>query len=103
MKGKSKGTYCTPQDSLYFREMGPRTKTTPRKSQLVGKQPQQNLTNKMLWKTLKTARGPKTGGIKKPGDTALVQLPSGRFAGTKSRLKATLQQVSQGDCPGLQN
>ena len=23
MKSKSKGTYCTPQDSLYFREMRP--------------------------------------------------------------------------------
>ena len=33
---------------------------------MVGKQPRQNLTNKMLQKTLKIARGPKTGGIKKP-------------------------------------
>ena len=46
--------------------MGPRTKTTPRKSQMAGKQPRQNLTNKMLRKTLKTGRGPKTGSIKKP-------------------------------------
>ena len=66
MKSKGKGTYHTPRDSLYFREMGPQTKTTPRKSQMSGKQPQQNLTNKMLRKTLKTGKAPCTGGIKKP-------------------------------------
>ena len=60
--------YCTPQDSLYFREKMVKTKQTERnrKTREPGKQPRRQLKNKSLRKTLKNPRGPRTGGVKKP-------------------------------------
>ena len=44
--------YCTPQDSLYFREKMVKTKQTARKTREPGKQPRRPLKNKSLHKTL---------------------------------------------------
>ena len=59
--------YCTPQDSLYFREKMVKTKQTERnrKTREPGKQPRRQLMNKSLCKTLKNPR-PRTRGVKKP-------------------------------------
>ena len=68
MNNQSKNKYCTPGDSLYFREKMARTKNTAknRKIRESGKQPRKQLKNKSLRKTLKNARGAPTGGVKKP-------------------------------------
>ena len=68
MKAHGRDKYYTPRDSLYFREKMARTKETARnrKTRETGKQPRRQLKNKSLRKTLQTARGVKTGGVKKP-------------------------------------
>ena len=58
--------YCTPQDSLYFREKMVKTKQTARRTRKSGKLPRKPLKNKSLRKTLQNPRGPKTGRVKKP-------------------------------------
>ena len=58
--------YCTPQDSLYFREKMVKTKQTVWRTRDSGKQPQKLLKNKSLCKTLQNPQGLKTGGVKKP-------------------------------------
>ena len=60
--------YCTPRDSLYFREKMARSKNTPknRKTREDGKKPRKQLANKSLHKTLRTGRGGPTRGVKKP-------------------------------------
>ena len=66
INAQNRNRYCTPQDSLYFREKMVRTKQTARRTRESGKQPRKPLKNKTLRKTLQNPRGPKTGGIKKP-------------------------------------
>ena len=68
MNTQSKNKYRTPGDSLYFREKMARTKNTAknRKTRESGKQPQRQLKNKSLHKTLRNGEGAPTGGVKKP-------------------------------------
>ena len=68
MNAQSKNKYCTPRDSLYFREKMARSKNTPKnwKTREGGKQPWKQLQNRSLRKTLKMGRGAPTGGVKKP-------------------------------------
>ena len=68
MNNQSKNKYCTPGDSLYFREKMARIKNTAknRKTRESGKQPRKQLKNKSMHKTLKNVRGAPTGGVKKP-------------------------------------
>ena len=81
MKTVGKGKYCTPGESLYFREKMARSKRTPknRKTREGGKQPRKQLANKSLHKTLKGTKGVATGGVKKPmhyrpGTVALCEI-----------------------------
>ena len=68
MKNADKEHYCTPRDSLYFREKMARSKNTPKNRQTRenSKQPRQPLPNKSLRKTLRGRRNVATGGVKKP-------------------------------------
>ena len=66
INAQNRDRYCTPQDSLYFREKMVKTKQTARKTRGLGKQPRKPLKNKSLRKTLQNSRGLKTGGVKKP-------------------------------------
>ena len=85
MKSKSKGTYHTPRDLLYFREMT-RTKKTARKH--TGNRPHENLTTKAPHKNLTVAQAEKNawrainGGKKAPGGTSSLKRPMRYRPGT---------------------
>ena len=69
INSQNRDKYCTPQDSLYFRENMVKTKQTARnrKTREGGKQPLKQIRNKALHKTLNSGRGAaRTGGVKKP-------------------------------------
>ena len=66
INAQNRNRYCTPQDSLYFREKMVKTKQTARRTRESSKLPRKPLKNKSLRKTLQNPRGPKTGGVKKP-------------------------------------
>ena len=66
INAQNRNQYCTPQDSLYFREKMVKTKQTARRTRESGKLPRKQLKNKSLCKTLQNPRGLKTGGVKKP-------------------------------------
>ena len=66
INAQNRDRYCTPQDSLYFREKMVKTKQTAWRTRDSGKQPRKPLQNKSLRKTLQNLLGLKTGGVKKP-------------------------------------
>ena len=66
INAQNRDWYCTPRDSLYFREKMVKTKQTAWKTRQPSKQPCRPLKNKSLHKTLQNPQGPKTGGVKKP-------------------------------------
>ena len=85
MESKSKGTYHTPRDSLYFSEMACTKKTAHKHT---GKRPCENLTLKAPRKTLSVAQAQKNvqkainAGKKIPGGTGGLKRPMRYRPGT---------------------